>query len=182
MSLTGKRALITGGSRGIGRGIALKLAEHGVKIAVHYYQNKDAATDTLAKVRERGADGCAVQADVSRPEEIRRMFTEVQSALGGLDIFVSNARPDLPGFYQRPLEITLEQWHSALDSQARAFLVGAQESARLMPEGGESLPSPTRPAAAQEAGSRGLPWGPRRRPWIRWSATSRWRWPHVASP
>jgi NAD(P)-dependent dehydrogenase (short-subunit alcohol dehydrogenase family) len=136
MSLRGKHALITGSSRGIGRGIALKLAEHGVKVAVHYYKNKEAAEDTLAKVRERGADGFAVPADVSRPEEIRRMFNQVQSELGGLDIFVNNARPDLPGFYQRPLDLTLEQWHMALDSQARAFLLGAQESARLMPEGG----------------------------------------------
>src|SRR5438132_6670750 len=103
MPLQGKYALITGSSRGIGRGIALKLAEHGVKIAVHYYKNNEAATETLAKVRERGADGLAVQADVSRPEEIRRMFTEVKNAWGGLDIFVTNARPDLPGFYRRPL-------------------------------------------------------------------------------
>ncbi|TMB86078.1 MAG: SDR family oxidoreductase [Chloroflexi bacterium] len=136
MSLKGKRALITGSSRGIGRGIALKLAEHGVKVAVHYYKNKEAATDALAKVRERGVEGVAIQADVSRPEDIHRMFDQVKSALGGLDIFVNNARPDLPGFYQRPLEITLEQWHMALDSQARAFLVGAQESARLMADGG----------------------------------------------
>jgi enoyl-[acyl-carrier protein] reductase III len=136
MSLKGKSALITGSSRGIGRGIALKLAEQGVKVAVHYYKNKEAATDALAKVRERGVEGVAIQADVSRPEDIHRMFDQVKSALGGLDIFVNNARPDLPGFYQRPLEITLEQWHMALDSQARAFLVGAQESARLMAEGG----------------------------------------------
>ena len=139
MSLKGKRALITGSSRGIGRGIALKLAEHGVKVAVHYYKNKEAATDALAKVRERGVEGVAIQADVSRPEDIHRMFDQVKSALGGLDIFVNNARPDLPGFYQRPLEITLEQWHMALDSQARAFLVGAQESARLMAEGGRII-------------------------------------------
>jgi enoyl-[acyl-carrier protein] reductase III len=136
MSLKGKRALITGSSRGIGRGIALKLAEHGVKVAVHYYKNKEAATDALAKVRERGVEGVAVQADVSRPEDIHRMFDQVKSALGGLDIFVNNARPDLPEFYQRPLEITLEQWHVALDSQAQAFLVGAQESAHVMPDGG----------------------------------------------
>ncbi|HXI93226.1 MAG TPA: SDR family NAD(P)-dependent oxidoreductase, partial [Blastocatellia bacterium] len=51
MSLSGKHALITGGSRGIGRGIALKLAESGVKVAVHYYQNEAAAKDTLAEVR-----------------------------------------------------------------------------------------------------------------------------------
>jgi len=139
MALNGKRALITGSSRGIGRGIALKLAEHGVKVAVHYFKNKDAATDTLAKVRERGSDGVAIQADVSRPEEVRRIFNQVQGALGGLEIFVTNARPDLPGFYQRPLDITLEQWQMALNSQAQAFLVGAQESARLMPQGGRIL-------------------------------------------
>src|SRR5437870_7315071 len=139
MSLNGKRALITGSSRGIGRAIALKLAESGVKIAVHYYKNSDAANDTLGKVRECGADGITVQADVSRPEEIQRMFDQVKRALGGLDIFVTNARPDLPGFYQRPLDITLEQWHMALDSQAQAFLLEVQTVARLMPDGGRII-------------------------------------------
>ena len=60
MSLEGKHALITGGSRGIGRGIALKLAESGVNVAINYVQNKTAASDTLAQVRERGADGFIV--------------------------------------------------------------------------------------------------------------------------
>src|SRR5205814_1689683 len=139
MALDGKHALITGSSRGIGRGIALKLAENGVKVAIHYYQNEAAAKDTLAQVRKRGSDGCVVQADVTRPEPITEMFRKVQGEFGKLDIFVSNARPDLPGFYRRPLDITLEQWHMALDSQARAFLLGAQESARIIPDGGRIL-------------------------------------------
>ncbi len=139
MSLQGKHALITGSSRGIGRGIALKLAEHGVKVAIHYYQNEEAAADTLAKVRECGADGFMVQADVSRPEDISRMFNRVQGEFGSLDIFVSNARSDLSTFYQRPLDLTLDQWHMALDSQARAFLLGAQEASRLLPDGGRIL-------------------------------------------
>jgi 3-oxoacyl-[acyl-carrier protein] reductase len=62
MELDGRRALITGSSRGIGRGIALALAENGVKVAIHYYQNEAAAKDTLAQVRERGSDGMLVQA------------------------------------------------------------------------------------------------------------------------
>ena len=139
MAVDGKHALITGSSRGIGRGIALKLAETGVKVAIHYYQNERAANDTLAQVRKRGSDGFVVQADVTRPEDITEMFRKVQGEFGKLDIFVSNARPDLPGFYRRPLDITLEQWHMALDSQARAFLLGAQESARIIPDGGRIL-------------------------------------------
>src|SRR5438270_11679069 len=130
MSLNGKHALITGSSRGIGRGIALKLAASGVKVAVHYYQNEAAAKDTLGQVRKRGSDGLVIQADVRRPEQIIAMFGKVQAEFGKLDIFVSNARTDLPTFYQKPLEITPEQWDMAMDSQAKAFLLGAREAAR----------------------------------------------------
>lgn len=63
MSLQGKNALITGSSRGIGRGIALKLAREGARVAIHYYQNEAAANATLAKVRELGSDGFLLQAD-----------------------------------------------------------------------------------------------------------------------
>jgi NAD(P)-dependent dehydrogenase (short-subunit alcohol dehydrogenase family) len=136
MTLKRKHALITGSSRGIGRGIALALAERGVDIAVHYYQNATAANQTLALIRERGADGFVVQADVTRPEEVSRMVERVKAEFGTLDIFVSNARPELPFFFQAPLEITLEQWDTAFDSQAKAFLVGAREAARLMGDGG----------------------------------------------
>jgi NAD(P)-dependent dehydrogenase (short-subunit alcohol dehydrogenase family) len=136
MSLNGKHALITGGSRGIGRGIALKLAESGVNIAVHYYQNEAAAKDTLAEVRKRGSDGLLVQADVMRPEEITGMFHKVQEHFGKLDIFVSNARPEIPEFFEGPLDITLEQWDAAFDSQAKAFLVGVREAMPLLAEGG----------------------------------------------
>src|SRR5437879_10934138 len=90
MSLKGKHALITGSSRGIGRGIALKLAEHGVNVAVHYYQNETAALETFAQVRERGADGFVVQADVLDPKQITQMFGKVKAELDKLDIFVSN--------------------------------------------------------------------------------------------
>ncbi|MCA1574152.1 MAG: SDR family oxidoreductase [Acidobacteria bacterium] len=103
MSLNGKSALITGGSRGIGRGIALKLAEGGVKVAINYYENEAAANDTLAKVREGGSDGFVIQADVSRPEDIGNMFKRVKEEFGNLDIFVSNARTQLPTFYQTPM-------------------------------------------------------------------------------
>ncbi|MCB0212554.1 MAG: SDR family oxidoreductase [Anaerolineae bacterium] len=139
MSFNGKHALITGSSRGIGRGITLKLAEMGAKVAVHYYQNEAAANDTLAKVRERGADGFIIQADVSQPDDIRHLFRTVEAEFGTLDIFVSNARPEVPTFFYPTMEITLEQWDMAVDSQAKAFLVAGQEAARLMPDGGRIL-------------------------------------------
>jgi len=74
MPLQGKSARVTGSSRGIGRGIALKLAERGVNVAVHYYTQAEAAKETLAQVQARGAKGCMIQADVTRPDEINRMF------------------------------------------------------------------------------------------------------------
>jgi NAD(P)-dependent dehydrogenase (short-subunit alcohol dehydrogenase family) len=136
MSFAGKHALVTGSSRGIGRGIALKLAEKGARVAVHYYRNREAAQTTLEKIRELGSDGFLVQADVCQPEEIRRIFEQVRSEFGSLDIFVSNARTEAPTFYQPPMEITLDQWNVAVDSQAKAFLVGVREAVPLMADGG----------------------------------------------
>ena len=156
MFLNGKHALITGSSRGIGRGIALKLAEHGVKVAINYFQNETAANETLAKVRDRGADGFIIQADVSQETEMRRIFERVQSEFGKLDIFVSNARTELPTFYQTPMQMSVEQWDMAMDSQGKAFLLGVQESVRLMPEGGRIV------ALTYAPGSRTGSW----QPWV----------------
>jgi NAD(P)-dependent dehydrogenase (short-subunit alcohol dehydrogenase family) len=137
MSAEGKNILITGSSRGIGRGIALKLASPGTRIAVHYFHNRDAAQTTVEKIRALGADGFLVQADVRNPQEVRRIFREVSSEFGGrLDILVSNARPEAPTFYEPPLEITEEKWDAAMDSQAKAFLVGVQAAVPMMRNGG----------------------------------------------
>ena len=156
MPLHGKHALITGSSRGIGRGIALKLAEQGVKTAIHYYSQEEAASDTLAKVRACGSDGFVVQADVTRPHEISRLFDRVQQEFGTLDILVSNARPELAAFYRPPMEITPEQLRSALDSQAQAFLLEVQMATRLMPDGGRII------AISYSPGGRTGSW----QPWV----------------
>ncbi|MDV3241611.1 MAG: SDR family oxidoreductase [Methylocaldum sp.] len=131
-----KKALITGSSRGIGKGIALKLAAQGADVAIHYYRNREAADDTLAEVRRRGADGFIVQADISNPAEIARMFDEVGERFEGLDIFVANARPEAAEFFYPPLEITPVQWDSAFDSQVKAFLVAVRQAVQLMRDGG----------------------------------------------
>jgi enoyl-[acyl-carrier protein] reductase III len=121
---------------GIGRGIVLKLAESGAQVAIGYVRNEAAAKETLDRVRKHGGDGILVQADVSKPDQVRRMFGEVKTRFGSLDVFVANARPELSAFYAKPLEITLEQWDHALDSQAKAFLVGVRETVGLMGPGG----------------------------------------------
>lgn len=139
MSLKGKYALVTGSSRGIGRGIALKLAEQGARVAIHYYQNESAAKATLEKVRALGSDGFVVQADVCHPDQVKQIFDRVRSEFGALDFFVSNARTEAPTFYQPTLEITLDKWDTAVDSQAKAFLVGAREAATLMKQGGRII-------------------------------------------
>src|SRR6516162_8825353 len=139
MTLKGKHALVTGSSRGIGRGIALKLAERGAHIAVHYYQNEDAAKNTLAKIREVGSDGFLVQADVCRTEEVSRIFKQVETEFGSLDIFVRNARTEAPTFYQPPMGRQREKGATAVDPQAKACWVGVAEAARLMREGGRII-------------------------------------------
>src|SRR4029453_17572583 len=94
-TLQGKFALVTGGSRGIGRGIALKLAERGAAVAINYVTDEAAARDTLAKVRAHGAEGFLVRADVSRPEELANMARQVREQFGALDVYVNNALGNL---------------------------------------------------------------------------------------
>ena len=134
-----KSALITGSSRGIGRGIALKLAEQGGRVAVHYYQNEKAANDTLAEIKKKGGDGFLVQADVRKTDEVKRVISEVKKRFGKLDIFVSNARPEAPEFFEAPMAISLEQWDAAMDSQAKSFLIAVKEIAPMMSDGGRII-------------------------------------------
>ena len=139
MSLEGKFALVTGASRGIGRGIALKLASRGARIAVHYFRNTDAANETLRAVRKSGSDGFTVQADVTRADEVRAMIDATRRQFSALDVFVSNARPEVPEFFQAPFDISLEQWSTAFHSQATAFLVAAQSAASLIRDNGRII-------------------------------------------
>jgi enoyl-[acyl-carrier protein] reductase III len=150
-----KHALITGSSRGIGRGIALKLAAEGTHVAIHYYRNEAAANDTLSAIRSAGADGFVMQGDVCNPADVSRMIGEVKSRFGKVDIFVANARPEASEFFYPPMEISTAQWDSAMESQAKAFLIGAREAAAIMPDGGRMI-AITYTAGVRTGGM--LPW------------------------
>jgi NAD(P)-dependent dehydrogenase (short-subunit alcohol dehydrogenase family) len=138
-SLHGKCALVTGASRGLGRGIALGLAERGATVVINYVSNEAAANETLATVRECGGDGHVIQADVRKPDDLNRLINEAHAKLGALDILVHNALGNLLGFLSPPLTTTLEQFDEAFESQARAFYIGMREAAPLIRDGGRVI-------------------------------------------
>jgi NAD(P)-dependent dehydrogenase (short-subunit alcohol dehydrogenase family) len=140
MWLKGKFALVTGSSRGIGRGIALKLAANGAaKICINYLSNDAEAKQTLGKIKELGADGFLCKADVSNPGEIKSMFEECRAQFGRLDVLVSNARMDLGGWYASPLDIPLDKFEAAFDSQSRAFHLLCREMVPLLGKDGARI-------------------------------------------
>ena len=122
--LTGKIALVTGGSRGIGRAVAIALGGAGAKVAVNYHNREDAARDTCAAIEQAGRKALPVQADVSRAEAVARMVATVERELGPVDILLNNA-----GIVShKPLaEITEADWDEMLGVNLKsAFLVTQQ--------------------------------------------------------
>lgn len=91
MMLKNKVALVTGASRGIGRAIALKLAEKGAKVAVNYAGREDAASETVNMIKQSGGDAFAIKANVANGEEVQQMVKQVIEMFGALDILVNNA-------------------------------------------------------------------------------------------
>ena len=91
MGLEGKIAIVTGGARGIGRGIALELAKRGAKVVVNYHANAAAANDVVRLIQQSGGDAIAVQADVSKLDEAQKLIKSATEFGGRLDVLVNNA-------------------------------------------------------------------------------------------
>lgn len=91
MKLTGRTALVTGGSRGIGRAVALRLGHAGADVAVSFLRNEDAAREVVAELTDSGHRAIAVQCDVQKADDIARMHASVTAELGAVDILVNNA-------------------------------------------------------------------------------------------
>lgn len=91
MELEGKVALVTGASRGLGKGIALVLAEKGADVVVNYHSDEQAASQVAAEIEKLGRHPLVIQADVSNENDVKRMFAAIDSKFGQLDILVNNA-------------------------------------------------------------------------------------------
>jgi enoyl-[acyl-carrier protein] reductase III len=133
MDLQGKRALVTGGGRGIGRGIALALAAQGCAVAINYVRRRAEAEETAAAARAFGVQAAAIRANVGAEEEMRRLVEVAAVKLGGLDIFVGNAAS---GVLRPALEVDARAWDWTLNINARSLLVGAQAAVPHMRQGG----------------------------------------------
>jgi 3-oxoacyl-[acyl-carrier protein] reductase len=130
MNLTGKTALITGASRGIGRAVTLELASKGASIVINYAGNEKAANEVKEIVNERyGQRAIIVKADVSKPEDVQRMFDEAVTAFGKVDILVNNAGITRDNLTLRMKE---EEWDDVIDTNLKSVFLCSQKAIKLM--------------------------------------------------
>lgn len=134
--LTGKKSLVTGASRGIGRGIALALATQGADVAVNYHSNLEEAEKVIEEVKKMGRDAFFIQADVSNSTQVKKMFAEIKSHWGKLDILVNNAGIMKFTDFEEILE---EDWDRILNVNLKGCFLCSKEAIKLMPLGSKII-------------------------------------------
>jgi 3-oxoacyl-[acyl-carrier protein] reductase len=132
-NLTGKVAIVTGASRGIGRAIAEQLGRDGASVVVNYAGSKEKAEEVVQAIKSLGAKAIAVQADMSNPDDVKRLFDTAESHFGSLHILVNNAG----AFVMKPaIDITLEEFDKVINVNVRGVFLALQEAARRIQDGG----------------------------------------------
>ncbi|MGO6704998.1 SDR family NAD(P)-dependent oxidoreductase [Rhizobium ruizarguesonis] len=134
--LAGKRALVTGGSRGIGAAIALALADKGADVAITYERSADRAAEVVRAIEDKGRKALAIQADSADPAAVKRSVDEAAQALGGLDILVNNAAIAL---YGAIADVSVEQIDALLDVNVRSPLLASQAAIPYLQAGGRVI-------------------------------------------
>lgn len=135
--LKGKVAVVTGASKGIGASIAEHLAAEGASVVVNYSSSKSGADTVVKRITAKGGKAISAQADVSKPQDITRLFSETAAAYGKVDILVNNA-----GIYEfAPLaSVTPDHFHRQFDLNVLGLLLTTQEAVKLIgPEGGSVI-------------------------------------------
>lgn len=134
--LKGKVAIVTGASKGIGASIASHMAAEGAHVVVNFASSREGADRVVAEAVSKGGKAIAVQADVSKPADIARLFAETERAFGRLDTLVNNA-----GVYEfKPLEeVTADHFHRIFNLNVLGLLLTTQEAAKRMGAGGSII-------------------------------------------
>ncbi len=125
--LANQKALVTGGSSGIGEGCALALGAAGAAVVVNYHSDREEAERVVAVIKKAGSEAIALQADVSREDEVQAMFTETVRHFGTLDILVNNAGMQQDASFQ---EMTLKQWERVISVNLTGQFLCAREAVR----------------------------------------------------
>lgn len=134
--LTGKTAIVTGASRGIGREIALELAKNGANVVVNYASRADQAEEVVTLIRQGGGEALAIGADISRVPENERLFRETIEAFGGVDILVNNAGIMIT----KPIEaMTEEDFDRQFNINVKGTYFAIQQAYRCMNDGGRII-------------------------------------------
>lgn len=128
-----KTALVTGSGRGIGRAIAIKLAQGGANVVVNYVRNQKPAEEVVETIRSLGRKSFAVRANVGKIEDIEALFQAVEENLGGLDILINNAAS---GFNRPAMQQKVTGWDHTMNVNARSLLFAAQKAVPLMEKRG----------------------------------------------
>ena len=132
--LKGKVAVITGGTKGIGRAVARKLAARGCDIVVNYFRSRNTAGETVSELQALGVRALAVRGNIGNKDFHPKLFDEVRQAFGHVDILVSNAAL---GLFANIMDVDERAWDLSLHTNAEAFLLCVQQAAPMMPQGGK---------------------------------------------
>ena len=125
--LAGQKALVTGGSSGIGRAVAIALGGAGADVAVNYRSGEEEAAEVVAAIKGKGRDAIALQADVAREDQVQAMFARMFEAFGTIDILVANAGLQQDAPFEK---MTLQQWNTVINVNLTGQFLCAREAVK----------------------------------------------------